>query len=370
MFGYSVVVAQYLEEKRKPISDGYYFINENECCITKAKPNGKIIGLKELEDILFVGFKNSLLDFVNSEENHDVYCLALYTSEHNDLLMHINNESSYQDSLENYIKKYPKYKDKNNAQSLKMSLGDFKFSYDCMDGLSGQALEVMKLFNALNYFINVDDQLFVEDIKDFSFYFDGAIFNNALYSLIDKVLNRLKAELSGVNKTDKFVCYPSCGDDYIDLNILIRRHCDKKLFYELYENMKEADSVFNNYVKTLDGASNRDLFHILCEECLKNTHRTNDIFSKTLRNEYVAINILEERLTVNDSIEILKDLLKQASIENNKEINTKIFLIGCVIINQSCHNEIPVEKIKQLMTELESKNADLKEIICYLEAIK
>lgn len=370
MFGYSVVVAQYLEGRRKPISDGYYFIKENDCYITKAKPNGKIIGLKELEDILFEGFKNILLDFTNSKENQDVYCLALYTSEHNDQLMYINNESSFQASLDSYIKKYPEYKDRNNAQSLKMNLGDFKFSYDCMDGLSGQSFEVMKLFNALNYFINVDNQLFVEDIKDFSLYFDGAVFNNALYSIIEKVLNRLKAELLGVNKTDKFICYPSCGDDYIDLNLLIRRHCDEELFYELYENMKEADDVFNNYAKTLDEASNRDLFKILCEECIKNTHRTNDIFSKTFRNEYVAVNILEERLTVNDSIEILKDLLKQASIDNNQEINTKVFLIGCVIINQSCQNEIPVEKIKKLITELDNNNVDLKEIICYLEAVK
>lgn len=168
----------------------------------------------------------------------------------------------------------------------------------------------------------------------------------------------------------RFICYPSCGDDYIDFNILIRRHCDEELFYELYENMKEADDGFSNYVKTLEGASNRDLFQILCEECIKNTHRTDDIFSKTFRNEYVAVNILEERLTVNDSIEILKDLLKQASIDNNQEINTKIFLIGCVIINQSCQNKIPVEKIKKFIAELDSKNADLKEIICYLEAIE
>lgn len=370
MFEYSVIVAQYLEEKRKPISDGYYFIKENECYITQAKPNGKIIGLKELEDILFEGFKNILFDFINSRENHDVYCLALCTSEHNDLLMYINNESSFQASLDSYIKKYPEYKDKNKAQTLKMNLGDFKFRYDCIDGLSGQSLEVMKLFNALNYYINIDNQLFVENIKDFSFYFDGAIFNNALYGLIEKVLNRLKMELFRVNKTNRFISYPSCGDDYIDLNLLIRRHCDEELFYDLFENMKEADGIFNNYVKTLDKASNRDLFQTLCEECIKNTHRTNDIFSKTIRNEYVAVKILEERLTVNESIEILKDLLKQASIDNNQKINTKIFLIGCTIINQSCQNEIPVEEIKKMITELGYENADLKEMICYLEAAK
>ena len=35
MFGYSVLVAQYLDEKRKPISDGYYFIRDNDCYVTK-----------------------------------------------------------------------------------------------------------------------------------------------------------------------------------------------------------------------------------------------------------------------------------------------------------------------------------------------
>lgn len=66
MFGYSVVVAQYLEGRRKPISDGYYFIKENDCYITKAKPNGKIIGLKELEDILLEGIvmKNCFMSYM------------------------------------------------------------------------------------------------------------------------------------------------------------------------------------------------------------------------------------------------------------------------------------------------------------------
>ncbi len=371
MFGYSILVAQYLDEKRKPISDGYYFIRDNDCYVTKEKPNGKIIGIKELEDILYEGFRNILLNFINSKDNKDVYCLALYTSEHNDLLMYINNEASFQSSLDGYIKKYPEYKDMNKAKSLKMSLGDFSFKFDCVEGLDGQSLQIMKLFDSINYFINVDNQLFVKGIKDYSFYFDGAVFNNALYSLVEKVLNRLKVEFAKLNKTSKFVSYPSCGDDYIDYYLLIRRHCDGALFYELFDNMKKADDDFNEYIKTLDGVSVKTLFEVLSDECIKNTHRVHDIFSKTIRNEYAAVKILGERLTVKESIELLKDLMHQASIDNSsKEVNTKIFLIGCVLINQSCYYRIPTDDIKKMMDELSYESENLNDIICYLETTK
>ena len=229
-----------------------------------------------------------------------------------------------------------------------MSLGDFNYRFDCIEGLDGQSLQIMKLFNSINYFINVDNQLFDDGIKDYSIYFDGAVFNNALYSLIEKVLNRLKVEFAKLNKTSKFVSYPSCGDDYIDYYLLIRRHCNGELFYELFDDMKKADDDFNEYIRTLDGVSAKTLFEVLSDECLKNTHRVDDIFSKTIRNEYAAVEILGERLTVKESIELLKDLISQASsLDNGNEVNTKIFLIGCVLINQSCHYKIPIDNIKK-----------------------
>ncbi len=134
--------------------------------------------------------------------------------------------------------------------------------------------------------------------------------------------------------------------------------------------MKKADDDFNEYIRTLDGVSVKALFEVLSDECLKSTHRVDDIFSKTNRNEYAAVKILGERLTVKESIELLKDLMNQASLDNGQEVNTKIFLIACVLINQSCHYRIPIDSIKEMMDELSCESEDLKDIICYLEANK
>ncbi len=133
--------------------------------------------------------------------------------------------------------------------------------------------------------------------------------------------------------------------------------------------MKEADRLFNEYVQSLNKRSNHEIFQLLSEECIKNTHRTNDIFTKTIRTEYAAVQILAERLTVNESMILLSNFIRQndfSNEQNEQEIN--LFLICCVLINQSHHFDIPIQEIRKWITDAHLENELLNDLILNLEA--
>jgi len=362
MFGYSIIVAQFFEGKRQPISNGYYCFKQNSVKFTKTKPDGPIFGLKELEEIVYQGFKNLLHNFILSENNIDVYCISLVTNEHGNLLLYINNEAMF---LNNNLKYYKN----EGGLSLKMNLGDFDVLLSCKDGLDISNKKIMDIFDAINYYINVDKHWYLKDMGDVSINFDSVVFDNAIYYILNKVFDKLNTEISQINKTNDFICYVGCGDDYIDYNINIRKYVSKNLYYTLFPNMKEADDVFDNYVSKISVYSDNKLFSELSKQCINNTHRTKDIFSKTLRNEYEAVKLLETRLSVKKSISFLNRLIKD---ESRDTLNTKskIFLLCCVLINHSSNCSVPIFKTSRIVKHLNYQNVDLNKTLKYLEEQK
>lgn len=363
MFGYSMKVAQIVDGYRKPSKQGFYSYFKGQLTrYEKAPLLSKVFDNKKYEDMIYEECARIISDFSLTKDNKDVYCLSLYTSEHNDIIVYINNEEANRESVEYYRDKYPRYQESGATDSLRYALGDFEFMFTSFSDSFNRKHDLLSTISEM-----ISEKEY--DVKSTkvmnSEVFSAQLFDDSLYYVLGNVLSRLTVDLDKLDKTEDFIMYLSTGDDYIDYNITFRNQCSVEQYYKLMPEMKGLDAKFEDGIAEFDNYDGLRLFDEMFEECKKNTHRTTqDIFSSTIRTEYEGVKYLSARFSVQQSFEIMDYLIEN----DDKDFNSKIYILSLVLLNQSVENTVNKGTLKKYIDTIENKHDKSKEYsIEYLE---
>lgn len=341
MYGYAIKVSQIVDDIRKPKGEGYYRVGkDNKVYYSDGKPFlSSTLDVNGFEELIYNECYMFINKFSKTADNKDIYCFTLSTSEHNDIIIYINNLEKYHSTLKRYISMYPKYKEDSEARSLKYSLGDFEFMYTNHDSCFSNNFrtifgEYMNIANGIR-----DEEIIKEKQSIFNTIktaYSGDLFDDSLYSILKNVLDRLVLSFDLLNKTNDFIYYLSTGDDYIDYSLSMRKTVQESLFYRVFPDMKNKDLEFELVMKKFNGMQPNEMFESLYTEVQKDNYRIGkDIFSKYVKTEYEAVKYLAIKLDNSDIFNIVDGLIGRINSDNDfNDMVSRMFILNKVLLSR------------------------------------
>ncbi|REK75067.1 DUF4303 domain-containing protein [Paenibacillus paeoniae] len=249
---YYSMIGRLLDGRTPVASTGYYMLDEDgQVSYSTIRPSVEVTTLESFTDALVEECKRIIQEFADSADNKEVYAFNLYTDEHRGLYVYMNTESCFKETLSSYQNEKEDEYDRDRTIQLKYNSGDFDFQFwfDTASESGRHIDHFVKVHSAVSYESKETIEEAVIGVPVAAI--ESGVIDDGYYVCVLNTVKRLIADQAFglLNTTSDFIAFAACGDDYVDYSITMRKTIDEDLFYQVFPDVKELDSKFEEVMK-------------------------------------------------------------------------------------------------------------------------
>lgn len=219
---------------------------------------GIYISRGDVENALYDFCKSAISNYIEEENNKDVYTFSIYTDSYNgSYVVYINNRASLDQTAadcyalyqENYFRTGGEIYNQTREEvysSCKFSESDYLFMFEEMPHCLESYLEIYRC-------ISQETPEYLRN--EVNYIFEKTIIDSELFLIAIDVIHRLQNDLKQLNRTEDFIAYVSAADgvggDYLTLSQLVRKCVSEDQLYKAMPDLKNKDLEFQTAVDAI-----------------------------------------------------------------------------------------------------------------------
>ncbi len=263
---YDVRIGKLISGKRELEGKGRFWLCTPDKEILEVDANsleaGVLITSKDIEDALYEYCLSAIAQYIQDENNKDVYTFSIFTdSYHGSYIIYINNLASLNETVDNdFVRCQKKFLENGNDlynrtreqlyQEFKYAEGDYPFMYE-------DTPDHLEKWLSIFYSISTESPDFL-DIEQ-NYIFEKQMFDSQLFLIAIDVIHRLQNDFIQLDRTDDFIAYVSAADgvggDYLTTSQLVRRCVTENQLHKAMVVVRKKDLEFEATLQMIKAKS-------------------------------------------------------------------------------------------------------------------